>query len=118
MSSFMTLPLHGHPFTARIEFKVLLLVLKSQHGSAPKYLFDHIRPIYLPPFSALSFLIINTISFFLLLGPLWPNPGHLLLFVLLLGIASLLLFVPLIFLFLFHCLSLALSHLFPGDKMH
>jgi len=36
-------------FTTRIEFKVLFLVLKSQLGSAPTYLCDHMR---LPIFSS------------------------------------------------------------------
>src|SRR6218665_4049436 len=49
ISSFMT-KLHWLPFTTRIEFKVLFLVLKSQLGCAPKYLCDHIRP----PISASS----------------------------------------------------------------
>src|SRR6218665_350112 len=46
----MTQQLHWLPFTTRIEFKVLFLILKNQFGSAPKYLCDHIRS----PFSASS----------------------------------------------------------------
>src|SRR6218665_1094773 len=44
ISSFMTQRLHWLPFTTRIEFEVVLLVLKSQCRSAPKYLCNHIRP--------------------------------------------------------------------------
>jgi len=43
ISSFMTQQLHWLPFATRIEFEVLFLVLKSQLGSVPKYLYDHIR---------------------------------------------------------------------------
>src|SRR6218665_1489117 len=43
ISSFMRQQLHWLPFTTRIELKVLFLVLKTQRGSAPKYLCDHIR---------------------------------------------------------------------------
>src|SRR6218665_1220705 len=32
------------PFTTRVQFRVIFLVLKSQLGSAPKYLCDQIRP--------------------------------------------------------------------------
>src|SRR6218665_608732 len=46
----MTEQLHWLPFTTRIEFKVLFLVLKSQLGCAPKYLCDQIQP----PISASS----------------------------------------------------------------
>ena len=43
ISSFMINQLHWLPLTARIQFKVLVLVLKSKLGIAPKYLRDHIR---------------------------------------------------------------------------
>ena len=43
ISSFMINQLHWLPLTARIGFKVLILVLKSKLGIAPKYLRDHIR---------------------------------------------------------------------------
>ena len=43
ISSFMVNQLHWLPFPARIQFKVLVMVLKSKLGLAPKYLGDHIR---------------------------------------------------------------------------
>jgi len=43
ISSFMINQLHWLPFPARIQFKLLVLVLKSKLGLAPKYLGDHIR---------------------------------------------------------------------------
>ena len=43
ISSFMINQLHWLPLTARIQFKVLVLVLKSKLGIAPKYLRDRIR---------------------------------------------------------------------------
>ena len=45
ISSFMAQQLHWLPFTTRIQFKVIFLVLKSPLGSAPKYLCNHIRPL-------------------------------------------------------------------------
>src|SRR6218665_2480222 len=60
ISSFMTQTLHWLPFTTRIEFKVLFLVLKSQLCSVPKYIYDHIRPPY--------------ICFLSLLAPRFPTP--------------------------------------------
>ena len=47
---FMVNQLHWLPLSARIQFKVLALVLKSKLGLAPKYLTDFIRP----PLSASS----------------------------------------------------------------
>ena len=41
ISSFMINQLHWLPLTARIQFKVLVLVLKSKLGIAPKYLRHH-----------------------------------------------------------------------------
>ena len=46
ISTFMTEQLHWLPLSVRIQFKVLILVLKSQMGLAPKYLCDQIhRPL-------------------------------------------------------------------------
>ena len=46
ISTFMTEQLHWLPLSARIQFKVLILVIKSQMGLAPKYLCDQIhRPL-------------------------------------------------------------------------
>jgi len=111
ISSVMKLQLHWLFLTARFEFRVLILIVKSQqYDSAPKYLCDHI--IYLLsllPLSALSVLLIATIYFFLVLGQLWLKIGLLHLLTLLFGIASLLLFSFLFPLFLFLRLSLVLS---------
>src|SRR6218665_2076315 len=70
VSSFMSQQLNWLPFTARIEFKVLLLVLKSQLGSAPRHLCDHIRPSLQESFSlsVLFGLLIAMIFFFLVSG--------------------------------------------------
>ena len=43
ISSFMINQLHWHPLSARIQYKVLSLVLKSKLGLAPMYLSDLIR---------------------------------------------------------------------------
>src|ERR1043165_7959903 len=40
ISTYMTNELHWLPILARINHKVLLLVTKSQHGLAPRYLCD------------------------------------------------------------------------------
>ena len=46
ISTFMAEQLHWLPLSVRIQFKVLILVLKSQLGLAPKYLCHKIlRPI-------------------------------------------------------------------------
>jgi len=90
----MTQQLHWFPFTTRIEFKVLFLILKSQRSSAPTctYLCAHIRlPISVRRFP-LSALLNASIFSFLVLGQLWPTPCPLLLLVRHSGIASLLLF--------------------------
>ena len=50
ISSYMTDVLHWLPIASRIQFKVLLLVSKTQHGLAPKYLCDLMRK----PLSAIS----------------------------------------------------------------
>ena len=50
ISMFMVNQLHWLPLSARIQFKVLALFLKSKLGLAPKYLTDLIRP----PLSASS----------------------------------------------------------------
>src|SRR6218665_1004300 len=50
ISSFMFNQLHWLPLSARIEFKIVDLVLKSKLGVAPKYFWDHIRS----PLSATS----------------------------------------------------------------
>jgi len=39
--------LHWLPLSARLEFKIHALVLKSKLGVASKYLRDHIAPLYL-----------------------------------------------------------------------
>ena len=51
ISSFMINQLHWLPLTARIQFKVLFLVLKSRLDIAPKYLRDRIRS----PLSSVSY---------------------------------------------------------------
>src|SRR5688572_29057367 len=43
LSSSISLQLHCLPLTAGIQLKVLVLVLKSKLGIAPKYLTNHIR---------------------------------------------------------------------------
>ena len=43
ISSYMSEQLHWLPFSARIKFKVLVLVLKSRLGMAPRYLVDLMR---------------------------------------------------------------------------
>src|SRR6218665_1048694 len=43
ISSYTKEHLHGLPISTRIEYKVLLIVLKAQMGVAPKYLRDAIR---------------------------------------------------------------------------
>ena len=50
ISSYMTDVLHWLPIASRVQFKILLLVSKSQHGLAPKYLCDLMRK----PLSAIS----------------------------------------------------------------
>ena len=50
ISSFMVEELHWLPLSVRIQFKVLILVLKSHLGLAPKYLCD----LMLHPLSATS----------------------------------------------------------------
>ena len=50
ISSFMVEELHWLPLSVRIQFKVLILVLKSHLGLAPKYLCD----LMLRPLSATS----------------------------------------------------------------
>jgi len=45
ISSVMFNQLHCLPLSARIEFKIVALVLKSKLGVAPKYLRDHIRSL-------------------------------------------------------------------------
>ena len=50
ISSFMVNQLHWLPLLARIQFKVLVLVLKSKLGTTPKYL----RDLICPPLSAAS----------------------------------------------------------------
>src|SRR6218665_96522 len=46
ISSFMFYKLHCLPLSARIQLKILALVLKSKLGHAPKYLRDNIRPFF------------------------------------------------------------------------
>src|SRR5688572_17932251 len=50
ISTFMFEQLHWLPLSARIEFKILILVFKAQRGLAPKYLAD----VLLRPLSASS----------------------------------------------------------------
>ena len=46
ISTFMTEQLHWLPLSVRIHFKVLILMLKSQLGLAPKYLcYQILRPL-------------------------------------------------------------------------
>ena len=105
-------------------FKVLFHVLKSQLGSAPKYLCYHMWPLFsllMLPLSAVSALPNAIIFPCLVLGQPWPTLGPLLLFFRHYGINSLLLFVHLFYLLPFPHLSLALSlraYLFPGTEMH
>ena len=40
ISTYMTNDLHWLPLSARIKYKILLLVTKSQQGLAPRYLCD------------------------------------------------------------------------------
>lgn len=43
ISAYMLDVLHWLPITARIHYKILLLVSKSQQGTAPKYLLNYLR---------------------------------------------------------------------------
>ena len=102
----MTQQLHWLPFTIRIEFKVLFLVLKSQLGSAPRYLCDQIDALSLLPLSAVSAFPNTMIFSCFVLGQPWAILGLLLLLVRHSGIISLLLFVRLFYLLHFPHLSL------------
>src|ERR1043165_6594746 len=54
--------LHWLPLTAQVQFKVLVLVLKSKLGIAPKYLRDHIRsPLSSVSHRPLRSLVRNTL---------------------------------------------------------
>src|SRR6218665_139810 len=46
ISSFMINQLHWLPLTDRLEFKILVLVLKSKLGVASRYLVDYIRTTF------------------------------------------------------------------------
>src|SRR6218665_2347027 len=77
--------LHWLPISTRIEYKVLLIVLKAQMGVAPKYLRDAIR---LPPHPFVLYVPwIGGIFFSLGLGQPWPCLDLLSLLSLLFGIA-------------------------------
>ena len=70
--------LHWFPLSARVEFKILVLVLKSKLYVAPKYLTDHIRSTLsatsLRPLRSLDWQVL----LFRELRPSWPklDPSH------------------------------------------
>jgi len=57
--------LHGLPLPASIQFKILVLVLKSKLGVAPKYLSDHICS----PLSAVSHRLLHALDWCVLFVP-------------------------------------------------
>src|ERR1043165_2440068 len=77
ISTFMDEQLHWLPLSVRIQLKVLILMLKSQLGLAPKYLCHQI----LRPLSATSKLPLRSSDrldlFVPMLGPQWLNPDPL-----------------------------------------
>src|SRR6218665_3787940 len=88
ISSYTKEHLHWLPSSTRIEYKVLLIILKAQMGVAPKYLRDSIRlptsasslrPLYAP--------LTGVSSLFLGLGQPWPCLDLFPLLALLFGIA-------------------------------
>src|SRR6218665_1969508 len=83
ISSYIKHHLHWLPISTRVEYKVLLIVLKAQMGVAPKYLRDVIRLLPHP------FVLYDpwTGSLSLGLGQPWPSLDPFLLLALLFGIA-------------------------------
>src|SRR6218665_2210860 len=69
ISSFMINQLHWLPLSAHLEFKILVLVLKSKLGVAQKYLMEHIR-FTLP---ATSHRPLRFSEWQVLFIPLWPT---------------------------------------------
>ena len=65
--------LHWLPLSACIWLKILVLVVKSKLGLAPKYLRDHIRPLYLQRRIDHSALSTGKFCLFRELRPLWPK---------------------------------------------
>ena len=61
--------LHWLPLSVRIQFKVLILMLKSQLGRAPKYLCHEILRPSLPRQSVLSDPLTGLTFLFPVLGP-------------------------------------------------
>ena len=88
ISTYMTDVLHWLPVASRIQYKVLLLVLRTQQGLAPKYLCDLMRK----PLSAVSSRPLRSADRLDLLVPRqglpWPNTVPLPSWALLCGMTS------------------------------
>ena len=58
ISDYMINELHWLPVLARVRYKVLILVPKSQQGLAPKYLCDTLNRYLRPPLVRCALVIV------------------------------------------------------------